>query len=328
MSSRRTRENLKLSLALAVLASTFQLACSKNEDPQAIKTAPPSALATHLRTCATQVKGSGHVVVRKAVSVCRKNAEDGTLQDVAFEPRYLMRHSSSRRIELQQTVAIRLEDKSEKPTEAKSPERSLIDQKVVQFVAETCRPVIDQIFRRSGLRAEHQFRMLLENDAFEPSGPIQTEKPGQGAQATQTSAKTPSASASNPAVRGMHLLLDLEFSLEKGIVLKDDPATTYSGSISSEVTPELKASHLQFCGQIAMRVAENYGLTNGRDCQSLAKISEENSVEKVENKASHVGLMKPGRTVEDLSKVKLASDEIDEVFFPLCGKMPKTLQQR
>lgn len=332
--SYNTRENMKLSLAFATLASVLQLACAKGDDPQAIQSAPPSALATHLRSCATKVTGSGghvgQVVVRKAVPVCRRNLADGSLQDLSIEPRFQMTHSSSRRIELQQTIALRLHVNSENPSEnssEKAPKRLLRDRKVLKFVNESCKPVLDQIFRRSGLRAEHQVRLFAEGEEFEPAGPIQQEKPGK----------------SEPArSRGFHLLLDLEYSPEKGVVLRDDPAAIASGPLAGEANIEaatdLAASQAQFCGQIAMRVAENYGLTKGRDCQSLSeaasgKTTAENpeagastSVEK--SVAPHVGLMKPGRSVEDLKKVKLASDEIDEVFFPVCGKMAKTLHQR
>lgn len=335
----KSRENVKLILALATLASMLQLACAKGDDPQTIQTAPPSALATHLRSCAARATAAGQVVVRKAVPVCRRNPSDGSLQDVSFEPRYQMTHSSSRRIELQQVIALRLEDKSEKPTEAKSPERSLVDQQVLKFVSETCQPVIDQIFRRSGLRAEHQFRMLLEGDAFAPAGVIAAAKPEELKRvrlSTDRAEKEP-AKAEQASGRGFHMLLDVDFSLEKGLVLKDDPASTYSGSLVAEASPELEASKLQFCGQIAMRVAENYGLTKGRDCQTLseqaADKTEVKAADKTETKVekkstSHIGLMKPGRPVEDLGKVKLASDEIDEVFFPVCGKMTKTVHQR
>lgn len=331
--SYNTRENMKLSLAFATLASVLQLACAKGDDPQAIQSAPPSALATHLRSCATKVTGAGghvgQVVVREAVPVCRRNL-DGSLQDLSIEPRFKMTHTSSRRIELQQTIALRLHVNSENPSEnssEKAPKRLLRDRKVLKFVNESCKPVLDQIFRRSGLRAEHQVRLFAEGEEFEPAGPIQREKPGK----------------SEPArSRGFHLLLDLEYSPEKGVVLRDDPAAIASGPLAGEATIEaatdLAASQAQFCGQIAMRVAENYGLTKGRDCQSLSeaasgKTTAENpeagastSVEK--SVAPHVGLMKPGRSVEDLKKVKLASDEIDEVFFPVCGKMAKTLHQR
>lgn len=324
-------------LAIVGFAIAIQAACAKGQDPQVIQSAPPSPLSSHLRSCAAKTgsakSGSAEVVVREAALVCRK-AADGSTQDVPLEPRFQVLTTVNRAIELSQAIAIRLEDSS---TKEKSPERSLIEEKVVHFLQQQCRPVIDQIFRRSGLRANHQFQILKEGESYAAPGPVtrlKTPRTG-GSRAKLDASKA--ATSEGVTAGSFHLLLDLIYSGEEGVVLKDDPSGTLSGSLLKPTeSNDSRLQTLQFCGQIAMRVAENYGLTNGRDCLSLtsqvaSKSDTEASVGAGEVKKtsnSAVGLMKSGRRIEDLKQVKLASDEIDEVFSPVCGKMAQTINQR
>jgi hypothetical protein len=356
MAERVSRGQMKMleakKLAIVGFAIAIQAACAKDQDPQVIHSAPPSPLSSHLRNCAAKsdfaTSGSAEVVIREAALVCRKVA-DGSTQDVPLEPRFQVLMTPNRALELSQNIVIRIEDSS---TKERSPERSLIEEKVVQFLQQQCRPAIDQIFRRSGLRANHQFRILREGESYAAPGPIaRMNTPRVGSSRSKPAPVSPATEAF--AAGGFHLLLDVIYLREEGIVLKDDPSGSLSGSLSvrlkrptvesekmpSPTSTELDDSQLQglqFCGQIAMRVAENYGLTKGRDCQALSNQAastseteirvETGEVKKMSKTA--VGLMKAGRRIGDLKQVKLASDEIDEVFSPVCGKMSQTINQR
>jgi hypothetical protein len=134
----------------------------------------------------------------------------------------------------------------------------------------------------------------------------------------------------------------MKISKENGLRLIDEIADVESGSLvgyvpsplSTQFDPAdgIQTARLQFCGQLAMRVAENYGLSEGRDCKSMSgsatdapKTADTDSAKAQAKpglaKNAAIGLMKPGKSVSDLGKVKLAKREIHDILVPVCGPL-------
>jgi hypothetical protein len=285
----RFSQTAKLNFIAAGFVMALQSACAKGDDPQLIESAPPSPISLHLKSCATKIGSetgnSARVVLREPLPVCRKS-RDGKIQDIPMEARFQIKMASDQSFQLFQIIAVRLEDSL---TPSKSPERSIIEERAIDFLEEQCGPVIAQTFKQSGLQFRHRFLALQEGDSFAPAGVV-----------TETLDRKMSKLKMTRDSVGMrfHLLIDVQYSQENGLELKDAPAYTISGNLTAPLAGQSQA--LQFCRQVALRVAENFGLTKGRDCKSFEKQALRN---------------------EEFELVKLASEEIHEVFSPVCGKM-------
>lgn len=343
-----------------VVASSFSIlvfgiaACSGGtSSPQPIQSAPPSPLSAHLKQCYTaKLNGSARTVIREKIQVCRRD-QTNQVVDHEITPRFQVGRTKGNKIGLRQVIAVKFSNheatatSKETPasTTTSAPDRLALEASALEFLTKGCAPVLNAIFQRSGFESSHRIQVYKPGDQVALSSEIT--KNGKLAEAFEFGdpslvKPTPGKLASAPAApeeddspkRSYHLLLDLKLSKEKGLRLEDEVADVESGSLvgytpQSQLAPidpdnGQETARLQFCGQLAMRIAENYGLTEGRDCKSMIQSpiqpAEGSASEKKSMKAT-VGLMKPGKEVSDLGKVKLAKREIHEILSPVCGTL-------
>lgn len=305
-----------------------------SKGPQTIQSAPPNALATHLKQCfSTKLSGGARLVVRDKVSVCRRD-KDSNVVDQELTPRFQVGRSKGNKIGLRQIIAVKFDIAGETLESAKAPEALAIRAKAVEFLAKGCGPVLNGIFQRSGFESSHRFQLLQEGDQL--ASLTESAKSGLSADsfefddrpvAQRGAVRPPLVAQATPrradedekSKRSYHMLLEMGLSEKTGLKLKDDVSDVESGTIvPGSPSDENETNRLQFCGQLAMRVAENYGLGSGRDCASMASSAEPPT--KVDKRTSG-GLMKPGKEIADLKTVKLAKREIHEILVPVCGDL-------
>ena len=192
------------------------------------------------------------------------------------------------------------------------------------------------------------------------------------------------SSTDNPvrvAANQYHAILDLISGPDGQIKIRDELDPVLSGSIALAPGTSPTTEQKHFCSQLAVRIVENYGLAEGRDCKARGKVSGKCAVEgeggkclvdkvaTIEPDASAdvasapkgaesaletavsqdflamtldsevtslklatddsdptIGLMKPGRTTDDMSTVKLSRKELAEVLNPVCGPIEDSSQ--
>jgi len=333
------------SVGVAILSLA---ACSGGgSSPQPIQSAPASALTVHLKQCyAAKLNGSARTVIREKVRVCRRNSSNQVIEQ-EVTPRFQVGRTKGNKIGFRQVIAVKFTDSSGEAPEIAS-ERKVLEASAFEFLTKGCAPILNSIFQRSGFESSHRFQVFQDGDQVALSSEVSENGKmtdpfefGDSAKATPVPGKPvpvvvrPGEDESTK--RAYHLLLEMKLSKAGGLRLQDELAEVESGSLvdylpSSPSAPAepieaAEAAKLQFCGQLAMRVAENYGLSEGRDCESMAK-SEDSELAKNDQKndqktgpKAQVGLMKPGKTVSDLKKVKLAKREIHEILSPVCGPL-------
>ncbi len=377
MKEQPVSKNLKIEmkpLTVLLLATSFvfSFGCSNaNRESQPIESAPASPFSAHLQSCySAKLNGSARTVLREKVLVCRRG-NDSQPVDHEFSPRFQVGRSKGQKIGFRQVVAIKFNGEVETPpaagvgsgaaVENKSPEWMALEASAHEFLTKGCAPILNGIFQRSGFESSHRFQVLQAGDQIALSS--ETSKSGAvgdsfefddsqlqpGRAGGQRATATPSVARAPEdyrAKRAYHLLFEMSLSKETGMRLRDEVAVVDSGSLLGFVPGEvvkdstIENSRLQFCGQLAMRIAENYGLSEGRDCKSIAAVRSE-SDSNLKSKAdpgssakssatARVGLMKPGHEISDLKKVKLAKREIHEILVPVCGPIAnqKTLEQK
>jgi hypothetical protein len=325
------------------------VACSGGTStPQPIQSAPPSPLSAHLKQCYTaKLNGSARTVVREKIQVCRR---DKTNQAIEHEitPRFQVGRTKGIKIGLRQVIAVKFSNPE--TASASGPDRLALEASALEFLTKGCAPTLNAIFQRSGFESSHRFQVYKPGDQVALSSEI-----GQNGKVTDAfefgepspAKPTPGRLASAPsapieedsAKRAYHLLLELKLSQASGLRLEDEVADVESGSLAGymphppgkpiDAADAQETARLQFCGQLAMRVAENYGLSEGRDCKSISQAASEPAkasapTEKSSaksGKTAPIGLMKPGKEISDLGKLKLAKREIHEILSPVCGTL-------
>lgn len=146
-------------------------------------------------------------------------------------------------------------------------------------------------------------------------------------------------------------ILELVVGADLSISIKDDLSEVSSGSLKEVLSGQKAPSEQQalFCGQLLIRLAENVGLTKGRDCASLETAPEtpaetspkdesgvatdesaskgnsgsaSGSTSQTVAKKPTDGLMKPGgHPASALASLKLADAEVLEIMTPICGDL-------
>lgn len=314
------------------------VACSGGTStPQPIQSAPPSPLSAHIKQCYTaKLSGSARTVVREKVQVCRRDKANQAI-DHEITPRFQVGRTKGNKIGLRQVIAVRFS--SPEAASASGPDRLALEASALEFLTKGCAPTLNAIFQRSGFESSHRFQVYKPGDQVALSSEIgqngkvaEAFEFGEPSQAKPTSGRPDSAppapAEDDSAKRAYHLLLDLKLSQENGLRLEDEVADVESGSLVDPANAQ-ETARLQFCGQLAMRVAENYGLSEGRDCKSMSQAASEPkeataSADKSSlksGKKAPIGLMKPGKEISDLGKVKLAKREIHEILSPVCGTL-------
>jgi hypothetical protein len=326
-------------------------ACSGgNSSPQPIQTAPANQLTSHIKQCYTaKLNGAVRTVIREKIQVCRRDASNQPVEH-EITPRFQMGRTKGNKIGFRQVIAVKLSGGSA-ATEPASPERLALDATALEFLTKGCAPVINAIFQRSGFESSHRFQVYKEGDQVALSSEIS--KDGAVAEEFEfgdPKLAKPAAEKDAPVVarpkeddgakRTYHLLLEIKLTKENGLRLHDEIADVESGSLvgympsplGTQFDPadDVQSARLQFCGQLAMRVAENYGLSEGRDCKAMSGVASEvakttetpkDSTKSGAAKKNAIGLMKPGKAISDLSTVKLAKREIHEILTPVCGPL-------
>ncbi len=357
---------------MAASALSFSIlglsACSGgSSSPQPIQTAPATPFSTHLNQCYTaKLNGAARTVIREKVLVCRR---DGNNQPVEHEliPRFQVGRTKQSKIGFRQIIAVKFSEEVKQPDpkadlkadlKSVTSERLALETSALEYLSKGCAPVLNAIFQRSGFESSHRFQVYREGDQAALSSEISKNGTvseafefGDVKQAGTTFGKeTPVVarpSEDEASKRLYHLLLEMQLTKEKGLRIVDEIADVPSGPLKGYVpgTPLTQfdpadlaqVARLQFCGQLAMRVAENYGLSEGRDCKSMSQPADQpadqptgKTTEKTpgdsapnpqQGKKSDEGLMKPGKAVSDLGKVKLAKREIHDILTPVCGTL-------
>jgi hypothetical protein len=328
-----------------------------SSSPQPIQTAPASPLTSHIKQCYTaKLNGPARTVIREKIQVCRRDSSNQPVEQ-ELTPRFQMGRTKGSKIGFRQVIAVKLSS-GDTATEPVSPERLALDASALEFLTKACAPIINAVFQRSGFDSSHRFQAYREGDQvalsseFSKNGVVTEEfEFGDPKQLKPAAVKdqpvATRAIEDDPANRSYHLLLEMKLSKENGLRLVDEIADVESGSLvgyvpsplSTQLDPAdgIQTARLQFCGQLAMRVAENYGLSEGRDCKSMignATSGKATDAPKAADKDSAkpqgkpglaknpaIGLMKPGKSVSDLGKVKLAKREIHDILVPVCGPL-------
>lgn len=319
---------------------------------QPIQTAPASPLSSHIKQCYTaKLNGPARTVIREKIKVCRRDSGNQPVEQ-ELTPRFQMGRTKGSKIGFRQVIAVKLSS-GVIDSEPVSPERLALDATALEFLTKGCAPIINAVFQRSGFESSHRFQAYKEGDQvalpselskngvvaeeFEFGDPKQMKPSGSKDSSVATRTKDDDSTK-----RSYHLLLEMKLSKENGLRLIDEIADVESGSLvgyvpsplSTQVDPAdgVQTARLQFCGQLAMRVAENYGLSEGRDCKSMNgnltdaskkpdADSDKTQVKPGPMKNPAIGLMKPGKSVSDLGKVKLAKREIHDILVPVCGPL-------
>ncbi len=142
-------------------------------------------------------------------------------------------------------------------------------------------------------------------------------------------------------------LKPLDLRAKEGLSIRDEVAALSSGPLQA-TGEDAENNQLAFCDQVLMRVSENMGLGEGRDCASreaalkaaaeageakLGKVSVQGKTQgkTALKKQMTVGISKTSnRHPQDLKSLRLADDEVSSIVKPICGdlksskKLPKS----
>lgn len=359
-----------LAVSLVGGLSLLGTACSSGDAGKVtVQFAPKSAMAQKLEACtSSKLSASLKTFETASTKVCRKGTDGKAInQDVV--PSFQM-ISKRGRVGIDHVAAFQLtyKDVEAAPQSvALSAEAKMTSESVAtQFLSAVCGPVIQSPFKRSGLAARFTFRPLRDSDR-KASGKSESKKSGSSsddtffdgqivskADVSKKSGEVESISAREvekvPNSNAINSVLELVMTGDSSISIKDDLSEISSGPLKDVLSGNAAPSEQQllFCGQLLIRMAENVGLTKGRDCESLEKASEAPVEEEVTVKSAEAAkdssktdapktekpaiaksddrLMKSGgHRAAALPTLKLAESEVLEIMTPVCGDLnPKS----
>lgn len=367
--SEKTLAGFSIGLLTAFsLASLAVVGCAKSDGGSVkVGVGKPSARTESLLACAQKIPSTLKTVQGQQKAVCRKG-DDGQLTEQPLIPSYQV-ISKKNIIALDQVIAVRLSFGTVKPSEQV---RLAAEGKTNEFLTKVCGAHLRDVFKRSDLRARFVFQTAKATDVMAGSSlttadpnqdPRQdsifsnetTIKPAANQKTTTEPVKTTTIIQEPIGPREVNMILDLVLGADQGVSIKDELQPASSGPLEGSGT-DIEEKRLQFCGQVLMRIAENFGLVEGRDCASLTKVVEKTDTKtttKTETKSevkseksdtskstavkstkieSVVGLLKPeGHAASDLKRLKLSDVEVFSLLEPACegaAKAGKTEAQK
>ncbi len=314
-----------------------------------IGAAPRSEAAEKLFQCASsQAPKTPQTVVGTAtISVCRVN-EAGQIAASQLTPRFFVASKNG----VMRVAQLFGTDLTYEGTAPEAQMKLEIENEVNLFLKKTCAPQIERVFKRSSLDLNLAFRSYRETDrlslgtvskvttaAVTTSVTTNDDLLGTGTNQTDSSEREKAKPKTRDAA-DLTGILKLVFGKDEGISIRDEVGAVSSGPLKSTKTED-EEKNLAFCAQLLMRVSENMGVGEGRDCESRNKASlqdkaassdkaiEKASAPKVADAKSSsgktsmiIGLTKAdGFKPSDVKNLKLADDEVFGIVKPICGEL-------
>lgn len=348
-----------MTVMMPVLASSIALllsACDNGGGGVVTgKVAPRSATGEAVYKCASEkLTGAPSALQAKdKIKVCRLTEKDSgemstEAKDTEITPRFYT-FGKKGRFRILQIVATDTKQNDTVNSETKLENERLVN----AFLGEKCGPSIERVFKRASLDTKVIYRSLRDADRMsgssssKDSGSAESLFAGEGGRSVEGRTDAGKTAQVDIGAMDINFILKLSYSAKEGLSIRDEVAALSSGPLQA-TGEDAENNQLAFCDQVLMRVSENMGLGEGRDCASreaalkAAAEAGEAKLEKVSvqgktqgktalKKQMTVGISKTSnRHPQDLKSLRLADDEVSSIVKPICGdlksskKLPKS----